>query len=128
MRDSLQQDLLRLLTLWFRFGGQSHVETTLREGFDLVDINMWLLVIPQIIARISSPNIRVRKSVHTLLLRVGKKHPQVLQTKICCHASVTHLPARSRRRRSSTLLLSRRTRREIMKGRHPRGAGGLSAS
>ena len=43
-----------------------------------VDIDMWLLVIPQIIARINSPNMRVRKSVHTLLLRVGKHHPQAL--------------------------------------------------
>ena len=33
---------------------------------------------PQIIARINSPNMRVRKSVHTLLLRVGKHHPQAL--------------------------------------------------
>ena len=32
----------------------------------------------QIIARINSPNMRVRKSVHTLLLRVGKHHPQAL--------------------------------------------------
>ena len=76
--DDSQQDLLRLLTLWFRYGRYPQVEAALLEGFDLVDIDMWLLVIPQIIARISSPNIRVRKSVHTLLLRVGKKHPQAL--------------------------------------------------
>ncbi|KAL3929327.1 MAG: hypothetical protein SGPRY_002008 [Prymnesium sp.] len=63
-------DLLRLLTLWFRYGGEPEVESTLGQGFELVGINMWLLVIPQIIARISTGNPRVRKSVHTLLLRI----------------------------------------------------------
>ena len=75
--DSLQ-DLLRLLTLWFRYGGEPRVEYTLLEGFDAVDIDMWLLVLPQIIARISSPSPRVRSCVHKLLLRVGRRHPQAL--------------------------------------------------
>ena len=77
-REPCLQDLLRLLTLWFRYGSDPHVEATLLEGFECVDIDMWLLVIPQIIARINSPNMRVRKSVHTLLLRVGRHHPQAL--------------------------------------------------
>lgn len=72
------QDLLRLLTLWFRYGGEASVDAALVEGFELVEVDTWLLVIPQIIARISSPKLRVRKSVHALLLRVGDRHPQAL--------------------------------------------------
>jgi FKBP12-rapamycin complex-associated protein len=72
------QDLLRLLTLWFRYGGEPAVEQAVLEGFDAVDIDMWLDVLPQIIARISSPSPRVRSSVQKLLLRVGRKHPQAL--------------------------------------------------
>ena len=72
------QDLLRLLTLWFRYGGEASVDAALVEGFELVDVDTWLLVIPQIIARISSPKLRVRKSVHALLLRVCDRHPQAL--------------------------------------------------
>ena len=37
--DSIQ-DLLRLLTLWFRYGGDSRVESALLDGFDVVDIDM----------------------------------------------------------------------------------------
>eukprot|EP00965_Chrysotila_dentata_P123866 4093898-Pleurochrysis_carterae.AAC.2 len=77
------QDLLRLLTLWFRYGGDVRVDTALTEGFERVDVDTWLLVIPQIIARISSPNVRVRKAVQTLLLRVGRSHPQASATDVC---------------------------------------------
>ena len=38
----------------------------------------WLQVTPQIIARIHSPSPLTRKSVHTLLNRVAKEHPQGL--------------------------------------------------
>ena len=49
------------------------VEQAVLEGFDAVDIDMWLDVLPQIIARISSPSPRVRSSVQKLLLRVVRK-------------------------------------------------------
>ena len=38
--DHSLQDLLRLLTLWFTYGGEPRVETTLLEGFNSVDIDM----------------------------------------------------------------------------------------
>jgi FKBP12-rapamycin complex-associated protein len=50
----------------------------LREGFGTVDVDMWLLVGPQLIARIAAPNARVSALVHALLLRVGAAHPQAL--------------------------------------------------
>ena len=46
-REPCLQDLLRLLTLWFRYGSEPRVEVSLLEGFECVDIDMWLLVIPQ---------------------------------------------------------------------------------
>ena len=46
-REPCLQDLLRLLTLWFRYGSEPRVEASLLEGFECVDIDMWLLVIPQ---------------------------------------------------------------------------------
>lgn len=42
------QDTLRLLTLWFKYGNQKEVETTLLEGFDNVPVDTWLQVIPQV--------------------------------------------------------------------------------
>ena len=105
------QDLLRLLTLWFRYGGEQQVEAALLEGFDAVDIDTWLLVIPQVIARINAPNMRVRKSVHALLLRVGRQHPQALiyPLAVASHeARNQNLAASSRGRWAERILQSMR--------------------
>jgi FKBP12-rapamycin complex-associated protein len=45
--DSLQ-DTLRLLTLWFNFGYEHHVNTAMQAGFGTVSIDVWLEVIPQV--------------------------------------------------------------------------------
>ncbi len=72
------QDTLRLLTLWFAHGGHAEVNQAVIEGYSQVPINVWLEVIPQLIARINQPNTRMRGSVHRLLSEVGKAHPQSL--------------------------------------------------
>jgi FKBP12-rapamycin complex-associated protein len=73
-----QQDILRLLTLWFKYGQIKPVETSLIDGFETVNIDTWLLVIPQLIARVHSDNISVKRLVHDLLSKIGKAHPQAL--------------------------------------------------
>ncbi|KAJ4716092.1 Serine/threonine-protein kinase TOR [Melia azedarach] len=75
--DSLQ-DILRLLTLWFNHGATAEVQTALQKGFALVNINTWLVVLPQIIARIHSNNHAVRELIQSLLVRIGQSHPQAL--------------------------------------------------
>jgi serine/threonine-protein kinase mTOR len=77
-KSSSLQDTLRLLTLWFNHGGDYEVNAVVTEGFSSVSVDTWLEVIPQLIARISQPNARVRASVHRLLAEVGKAHPQAL--------------------------------------------------
>ncbi|KAJ5232571.1 hypothetical protein N7468_005527 [Penicillium chermesinum] len=72
------QDTLRLLTLWFTHGADHEVNTVVTEGFTTVNIDTWLAVTPQLIARINQPNVRVRGSVHRLLAEVGRTHPQAL--------------------------------------------------
>ncbi|XP_072960137.1 serine/threonine-protein kinase TOR [Typha angustifolia] len=75
--DSLQ-DILRLLTLWFNHGATSEVQMALQKGFSHVKIEMWLVVLPQIIARIHSNNRIVRELIQSLLVRIGRGHPQAL--------------------------------------------------
>ncbi|XP_009627458.1 serine/threonine-protein kinase TOR isoform X1 [Nicotiana tomentosiformis] len=75
--DSLQ-DILRLLTLWFNHGATSDVQMALQKGFTHVNINTWLVVLPQIIARIHSNNHAVRELIQSLLVRIGQSHPQAL--------------------------------------------------
>lgn len=72
------QDTLRLLTLWFTHGGDQEVNAVVTEGFTAVNIDTWLAVTPQLIARINQPNVRVRSAVQRLLAEVGKTHPQAL--------------------------------------------------
>ncbi|GAB2247138.1 hypothetical protein Droror1_Dr00007020 [Drosera rotundifolia] len=75
--DSLQ-DILRLLTLWFNHGATADVQMALQKGFSLVSIDTWLVVLPQIIARIHSNNHAVRELIQSLLVRIGHSHPQAL--------------------------------------------------
>eukprot|EP00092_Neocalanus_flemingeri_P019853 GFUD01021504.1.p1 GENE.GFUD01021504.1~~GFUD01021504.1.p1 ORF type:complete len:2235 (+),score=707.01 GFUD01021504.1:192-6707(+) len=72
------QDALRLLTLWFDYGQHNDMYEALNEGLRTIDINTWLQVIPQLIARIDTPRIKVSRLIHQLLTDVGKHHPQAL--------------------------------------------------
>ncbi|KAH9072320.1 atypical/PIKK/FRAP protein kinase [Lactarius deliciosus] len=75
--DALQ-DTLRLLTLWFKFGAHDEVSHAIASGFSTVEVDTWLEVIPQIIARIQTPNPNIRRNITSLLTDVGKHHPQAL--------------------------------------------------
>jgi len=77
-RQRALQDTLRLLTLWFKYGAMPAVNEAVQGGFTSIPNDMWLSVTPQIIARIHSPTTLVRRSVHLLLNRVAKDHPQGL--------------------------------------------------
>ncbi|CAK7232972.1 phosphatidylinositol kinase-related protein kinase tor1 [Sporothrix eucalyptigena] len=77
-KGSTLQDTLRLLALWLTHGGHPDVNTAVTDGFALVNVDTWLEVIPQLIARINQPNKRVQQSVHNLLADVGRAHPQAL--------------------------------------------------
>ena len=72
------QDTLRLLTLWFAHGGLPAVDAVLREGFASVQVENWLGVIPQIIARIHTKQTPVKALIGSLLLRIGHRHPQAV--------------------------------------------------
>ncbi|KMQ92782.1 serine threonine-protein kinase mtor [Lasius niger] len=72
------QDTLRLLTLWFDYGQWPEVYDAVVEGIRLIEINTWLQVIPQLIARIDTPRALVGRCVHHLLIDIGKTHPQAL--------------------------------------------------
>ncbi|KAJ9098776.1 hypothetical protein QFC19_006252 [Naganishia cerealis] len=77
-RGDFLQDTLRLLTLWFTYGYDTHVHAAVRDGFGTVNIDVWLEVIPQIIARLHTPRTNIRDLIKHLLSDVGKAHPQAL--------------------------------------------------
>jgi FKBP12-rapamycin complex-associated protein len=46
--ENALQDTLRLLTLWFKFGGHEDVSNAMANGFSTVEVDTWLEVIPQV--------------------------------------------------------------------------------
>ena len=44
--------LVRLLTMWFKYGGSSAVDEAVRHGFMAIPIDTWLDVTPQVSARL----------------------------------------------------------------------------
>ena len=62
---------IRLLTLLFTYGSRADVATAFVTGFNSINIDTWLTVIPQIIARIDTPIQSVRSLVHEALSKLG---------------------------------------------------------
>lgn len=77
-KGSNLQDTLRLLTIAFAHGHLSRVQEELSAGVFQLPVTTWLAVVPQLIARISSPVKSLRESIQQLLVRVGTEHPQSL--------------------------------------------------
>ncbi|OSX64010.1 hypothetical protein POSPLADRAFT_1065405 [Postia placenta MAD-698-R-SB12] len=76
--ENALQDTLRLLTLWFKYGAHEDVSHAMSSGFTDLEVDTWLEVIPQIIARIQTPSANIRRNLNNLLIDVGKHHPQAL--------------------------------------------------
>lgn len=72
------RDSLRLLTLWFNYGGMKEPSVAMNEGFSMVRLEIWLEVVPQLITRIHQPDEVVNTMLHELLTKLGRKHPQAL--------------------------------------------------
>lgn len=97
------QDTLRLLTLWFAHGGNQDVNTAVLEGFNDVSIDIWLEVIPQLIARIAQPITKVRETLYRLIAQIGKAHPQALVYPL----TVTMKSTVNRRSNAANLLMGK---------------------
>jgi FKBP12-rapamycin complex-associated protein len=72
------QDTLRLLTLWFEYGTSPEVLEAVTASFSVISVDVWLQVVPQVMARIAVADDAVRRSIHDLLELVGRSHPQAL--------------------------------------------------
>ncbi|CAK5017836.1 unnamed protein product, partial [Aphanomyces euteiches] len=75
-RYDVTKDVLRLLTLWFNYGGRADVHAAMSDGLAKVSIDTWLEFIPQLIARLHSS--QTNNLLNDLLSRIGQHHPQAL--------------------------------------------------
>ena len=66
------------MKLWFRHGNVPEIETIVRNGFDKIDLKVWIDVIPQLLARVDIKDLVIRKSLIDLLEKISQKFPQAL--------------------------------------------------
>ncbi|KAG2232165.1 hypothetical protein INT48_006039 [Thamnidium elegans] len=102
-KENSLQDTLRLLTLWFKYGYQAEVSAAINEGFGTISIDVWLQVIPQLIARIHAPNATVRLLIHRLLSDIGREHPQALVYSLTVASKSQSVP----RRKATSVIMDR---------------------
>ncbi len=87
-RSSIFQDALRLLSVWAQFAWSDAVLSALEEQLDSISLHTWLLVIPQLVARLDYGSERSCLIVKGLMTRVGIDTPAaVLYPLIVCTAS-----------------------------------------
>ena len=72
------QDTLRLLTLVFDYCTSKELYDTMLNGINTTPLEIWLQVIPQLIARIDSSKEYVQKLIQKLLCDLGAIHPQAV--------------------------------------------------
>ncbi|KAF7639171.1 hypothetical protein Mgra_00001404 [Meloidogyne graminicola] len=68
-------DTLRLLMLWFDYGDRPEVFELLRDSLKMIPSEVWLEVVPQLIARLDSQN-NTGLLVRQLVIDVAKAYPQ----------------------------------------------------
>ena len=69
------QDLLRLVDVWFQIGDDETLINLIRESFNKISIDSWLVVIPQLLASVNIKNDYIRKTLVELLRKIGLNHP-----------------------------------------------------
>lgn len=72
------QDILRIITLWFTYGNREEVINAINRGFNIISLDTWLYVIPQLVARIHIEDSSAKKLLISLLIQLSKAHPQAL--------------------------------------------------
>lgn len=76
--DNSLQDALRILHIWFVYAGHKAVFAVLDEGLSTIHIDTWLQVIPHFFARIELADASIKSSIHTVILNIGRQHPQAM--------------------------------------------------
>ena len=72
------QDTLRLLKLWFKHGSVTEIDKLIKSGFDIVGIEVWTQVIPQLLARIDINTERTKNTMIELLKIICDTYPQTM--------------------------------------------------
>lgn len=94
------QDLLRLIDLWFNMGDKEEIDKLIHKAFEMIDLDSWLLVIPQLLARVNIIDERIKNSLSFLLRKIGNTHPRAL-----LYPLIVMNKSRSRKRRLASQVI-----------------------
>ena len=72
------QDLLRLIDIWFQVGQEETINKLMCECIEGIQLESWILVIPQLLARINVTNPLIRNTLINLLKKIGNESPRSL--------------------------------------------------
>ena len=75
---AVQQDLLNFLSCIFSYGELNEVAAVIEKEIVFVQLEAWLGVLPQILARIHVQTAVVKKTLPQIMINLGEKHPQAL--------------------------------------------------
>ncbi|KAE8538261.1 hypothetical protein D1P53_005601 [Cryptococcus gattii VGV] len=70
--------LLRLVTLWFRFGESQAVLVEVENQLNITDVEPWLSAIPQLIARLGTPQKDLQYTLIKLLKSISSHYPHAV--------------------------------------------------
>ena len=76
--SKILQDLLLLLNIWFQVGMEESIDKLMNEKIDIISLDSWFMIIPQLLARINVINPFIRKTLISLLKKIGLKNPRIL--------------------------------------------------
>ena len=76
--SKILQDLLLLLNIWFQVGMEESIDKLMNEKIDIISLDSWFPIIPQLLARINVTNPFIRKTLISLLKKIGLKNPRIL--------------------------------------------------
>ena len=76
--SKILQDLLLLLDIWFKVGIEESIDHLMNEKISIISLESWFMVIPQLLARINVTNPLIRKTLISLLKKIGLNNPRSL--------------------------------------------------
>ena len=76
--SKILQDLLLLLDIWFKVGKEEIIDKLINEKIEIISMDSWFMVIPQLLTRINTQNPLIRKTLVSILKKIGLNNPRSL--------------------------------------------------
>ncbi len=75
-RKNIFQDLLRLIDIFFDSSGNNDLINLINSSFDEIEVDSFLIVLPQLLCRFNLKNSKLLSVLISLLIKIGKTYPR----------------------------------------------------